>query len=109
MKTTTVVVQIGNSDDRLTQQRWAMFIVDIGSELLALSKIHFEGYSGGHSMWQNACFVAEMEMDRVQTLRRRLALVAAEYDQEAIALVVGSVEMIGPDQTDLHDRLAVGE
>lgn len=59
--TTTVVVQIGNSDDGLTQADWARFSNETDAVMRAhVDRLHFHGHSHGNAKWQNACWVAEI-------------------------------------------------
>jgi hypothetical protein len=92
----TVVVQIGNSDDRLTQSRWADFVAHTDAAVRAVTtQVHFTGLSSGHLPWQNACWVGEViSPDKVTWLRTKLADVAALFEQDSIALTVGSTEFV---------------
>ena len=58
----TFVVQIGNSDNRLTIQRWADFIRAIDKAIIGCGvEIHFRGGSVFVAPWLNACWVFEMD------------------------------------------------
>lgn len=91
----TAVVQIGNSDDKLTQNRWAHFYA--GTKSLVhdfATAVHFGGYSPGFSHWQNACWVFEVEQHLLPDLREHLAEHAFRYDQDSIALTLGPTEFV---------------
>jgi len=105
----TVYVAIGNSDDKLPQARWAQFItlvVGLLSDQLLRPLLpgtppllHGEWYSLPRSTYQNACFCAEVDQADMPALRNQLAVLAAEFGQDEIALTVvpaGAVEMIQP-------------
>jgi len=52
----TVVIQIGNSDDKLTQLEWAKFVNDIKHLVNNHAKeVHFFGGSSNWENWQNTC------------------------------------------------------
>jgi hypothetical protein len=90
----TVCVQIGNSDDKLTQKEWSEFCL----ECLALiqkcktHKIHFYGFSPGGSPWQNACWVFVTGRDDVYPFKQELAKIREKYRQDSVAVLVGTTE-----------------
>lgn len=94
----TAVIQIGNSDDRLSQAKWSTFISHLNHWLdRNCEQVHFAGCSPASMPWQNACFVITIASRRsVQELRERLAMYAANYEQDSIALTIGNTELIGP-------------
>ena len=58
--TMTVVVQIGNSDDKLTQKNWSFFVADVRTAVASVAtRIHFSSGSPSAQSWQNYCIVAE--------------------------------------------------
>lgn len=91
----TVTIQIGNTDDKLSQAQWSRFVDEVRHWLERRSEqIHFAGCSPGGMPWQNACFVAEV--DNQMMLRSQLRHFAAKYGQESIALTIGRTEFIRP-------------
>jgi hypothetical protein len=80
----TVFVQIGNSDDKLTQARWSDYVGDVEFVLRHLTK-HFAGLAAGDRPWQNACWCVEVPLNQRDPIRARLAKAAAEFDQDSIA------------------------
>lgn len=96
----TAVVQIGNSDDRLTQHRWAQFIERIDAAIgLWRHNTHFHGYPPGNAPWQNACWVFAINPDGVAPLRDDLARYARDFGQESIALTLGETVFVTGDLT----------
>ena len=89
MKTQTVTVQIGNSDDKLTQQEWANFVNDVRSKIVQAAEVHFAGGSVPDARWQNYCWVVCIECDLIEPLKRTLAVSGRNYRQEAVAFTVG--------------------
>jgi hypothetical protein len=82
-------ITIGNSDDKLSQQRWAEFCREVdkvlkGSEFTR----HFHGYSLPNAPWQNAIWAVEMdESDQVNVdrIKELLRWVADRLKQDSIA------------------------
>jgi hypothetical protein len=91
----TAVVQIGNSDDKLTQVEWYGFQRSTFAWVAQLAtQIHFNGTSPGVSMYQNACLVFEIETTKLPALRASLADIADQYRQDSIALTLGPTEFV---------------
>lgn len=90
----TVVIQIGNSDDKLPQRKWAEFCSAVN---LVISRyvqaVHFNGHSHPGAIWQNACWIIE-PLGNLDELRDELSLVADTFDQDSIAMTVGQTEFI---------------
>lgn len=91
----TVYISIGNSDDKLSQSRWAEFYREVDDTIS-----FFTGYregSGIHGRWlsspedhyQNACWCAEIR--NPEGVKRQLAKIAAAYGQDSIAWTVAPV------------------
>ena len=102
---TTVVVQIGNSDDKLTQQEWSHFC-DYVDEYIHLyaSKIYFSGYSDPKEEWQNAAWIFEIPYNQFHrpTSEEKLSLweglekACKWFKQDSIAWTEGTTEFITP-------------
>lgn len=98
-ETTTAVVQIGNSDNKLTQAAWAEFIAETGYVIKKHSEhTHFAGASLPTEPWQNFAWAFEVRLRRLRlgALQHDLAELAARYEQDSIALTTGSTEFVGP-------------
>lgn len=90
----TITVQIGNSDDKLTQEEWAHFIDSVGTVIRELGwNIHFSGGSLCTAPWQNYCWVCEA--DSGNNYRIVLSELAKEYRQNSIAVTVGETSFLG--------------
>lgn len=86
----TLVILIGNSDDKLSQKEWSQYAMDVS--LLAhnwAKAIHFEGGSASGSEWQNACWVVEWDTADLANLNTELSQLAAHYRQDSIAVITG--------------------
>lgn len=105
----TVLVSIGNSDDRLTQAQWARFYEDVDTEIRALAvdlcrgTIHGAWASLPTAPWQNAAWAFTAVGDdwygedgTREHLRERLVRIAASYGQESVAWSEADTEFLTP-------------
>lgn len=91
----TVYICIGNSDDRLTQRRWAEFAWNVHSELEGRGKLHGEWASDPTSPWQNACWCIEFDDGKTADMVRSLvACVGRQFGQESVAWAVAETDLI---------------
>ncbi len=97
--TLTVYASIGNSDDKLTQQRWHEFWVAFRRQVLNYAgQLHGEWLSIGCAPYQNACVCFEIPPAAADSLKAELRRVAAEFDQDAITWAEAQTELIGPER-----------
>ncbi len=91
----TLTVCIGNSDDKLSQEEWAEFWRSTG-ELVRLHADHMHGefLSLPSAPWQNACWVFEAPMS--PEFSQGLKALAARFDQDSIAVSVGTTVFVAP-------------
>lgn len=94
----TLSIQIGNTDNKLTQKEWAFFILDI-QKILSDTRyvgmqIHFAGGSSPEKVWQNYCFIVECDSSHIDDIRSKLSFVKTLYKQDSIALTVGKTEFV---------------
>jgi hypothetical protein len=111
----TVTVSIGTPDDPsapgyLNGSQWNRFKTDLRlalEDLAAFRTFHFRGEGTGEYRGSDGVKRTELSYTLVFTiyedisldsLRRTLALFAAEYGQECIALTIGSTELVGPER-----------
>lgn len=88
----TAIIQIGNSDDKLTQFEWSEFCNDLHKLILCAGfQIHFAGYSPPAVRWQNFCIVFDVDLDsqRYKETRETLVELRDKYKQDSIALTIG--------------------
>ncbi len=93
----TIVVQIGNSDNKLTQNEWAHFASAVKTNVAEnVHRIHFQGGSDWDAPWQNACWVCEAMPEEfyLETLTTRLAKCRETFQQESVAFLVGITTFI---------------
>ena len=88
----TIVIQIGNSDNKLTQGEWAQFAAMVKDAVAAnVRQIHFQGGSDWDAPWQNACWVCEAMPDDayLESLQKRLTECRKCFTQDSVAFLVG--------------------
>lgn len=94
--TRTVYVSIGNSDDKLTQARWAAFHDKVTAAVRGLAlQVYGAWVSPSVDPWQNACIAVEIGDETSERLQRDLAELAAEYGQDTIAWAEADTRFIG--------------
>lgn len=98
MSKNTYVIQIGNSDDKLSQEAWADFIksADLYIQSLRPGEVHFSGSSNPTAPWQNYCWVIELDNAMFAPLKAQLEYYARTYNQNSIALTMGTTTFITP-------------
>ena len=92
MKTATV--QIGNSDDKLTQKQWADFVAQIDEMIRRVGEIHFFGGAGNFSPWQNAAWVFNIEDEHIDYLESCLVDIRCKFKQDSVAVTYGETRFI---------------
>lgn len=91
----TVTIQIGNSDNKLTQKQWSDFIRETrGVVGRYCGHVHFDGGASFDSPWQNVCIVAEVQPIDKQPLCDALGGVRSKFYQESAAVTFGQTKMV---------------
>lgn len=92
----TVVIQIGNSDDKLPQKEWARFVAAMRECIGGWAKAtHFHGGSFPFEVWQNACWIVELLSDQeLDQFRDAVSKVGKVFRQDSVAFMTGTVEFI---------------
>lgn len=105
---TAVHINIGNSDDKLSQARWAAFHADVDRAVQQTGSypggaVHGAWVSPSTSRWQNACWCLQLPDDplAVEALRTYLSRLTDEYAQDSIAWTAGETEFISGKGRDL--------
>jgi hypothetical protein len=84
----TYIVQIGNSDDKLSQAEWYRFCIDTDALIKEFAdEVHFSGGSDNRAPWQNAAWV--FVMDNATDFYHLLCGLCEQYRQDSIAVTVG--------------------
>ena len=75
-----VAIQIGNSDDKLTQKQWACFVLETRDCVeRTCDHIHFWGSSVNYEPWQNVCCICELPRERVPLLLALIGLISVFF------------------------------
>lgn len=97
LDTKIITLQIGNSDDTLTQSSWSKFVEEIRQVVVFYaSTIHFAGGSSGEKPRQNYCWVFEVKCDQMNEgyCKDRLRSIREIYEQESVAWTEGNTLFI---------------
>lgn len=91
----TVIVLIGNSDNKLTQKDWHYFVSDVRTLIWIFEKeTHFIGSTEPFSEYQSGCFVFVIEQTQLEALKERLILCKQRHSQNFIAMIIGNTQLI---------------
>lgn len=101
----TITIQIGNSDDKLPQARWALFYQSVQELLGTLcEQMHFSGTSDAAARWQNAAWVIVCDDESAAAIRKELAFIATEFEQDSIAWTEGVTEFVAAASVEMSPR-----
>lgn len=91
----TIVIQIGNTDNKLTQQEWKDFCNYV-HEAVSIwgGTIHFSAPSVGWADWQNAAWILAIENKYVEFLKEDVKKLTKKFRQDSIAWLEGETEFI---------------
>lgn len=91
-----ITIQIGNTDNKLTQQDWSKFVKETRNLIIQCAEIaYFDGGSISDAPWQNHCFVFDMKTDFdpnyfIKTMKE----ISRRYNQESVAYNSSETEFI---------------
>lgn len=91
----TITIQIGNSDDKLTQGQWAEFVDMMDTTIRReAGSVHFMGAPPNWLKWQNVAWVVMVNNDEIESLKAAVLDVRLRFNQDSAAFTVGETEMI---------------
>lgn len=92
----TITIQIGNSDDKLTQAEWAEYVMLTGNRVKTYShEIHFFGASSNWEKWQNAAWICTIKNDiEYAHLKREVSRLRSQYKQDSAGWTEGETKFI---------------
>lgn len=95
----TVYATIGNSDDRLTQQRWSEFCTKLHDVFFNVegSIIHGMWFSLPNSQYQNAIICAAVPAMETENIKATLNELRKEFGQQSIAWAATRVVLLDGD------------
>lgn len=88
-----ICIQIGNTDNKLTQQDWANYIKDIYELCVEHGTVHFSGGSSAEKHYQNYCFCVS-GVDRTVLLKGRIEKIRAHFKQDSVAWLHGKTDFV---------------
>ena len=89
---TAICIQIGNSDNKLTQQEWSEYCRAVRGICEAHGDVHFSGGSPTDSAWQNYCVF--VETPNADALRESVIKRRATHRQYAVAWLQGETQFV---------------
>ena len=91
----TIVVQIGNSDNKLPQAEWADFVRQVDGIIREQAKaVHFFGGTENWASWQRVCWVFDCDGARSAILKTHLTEIRKKFRQDAAAFTEGETEFV---------------
>ncbi len=90
-----ICVMIGNTDNRLSQNEWAHFVVYTKRAIdRFVSEVRFSGGPETSAPWQNYCWVCDVEIAKIPDLIVALSQVRKSYRQDSVAVIVGTTSFV---------------
>ena len=91
----TVTIQIGNTDDKLTQTEWASFVLMMRTQILSHCKqVHFFGAPANWERWQNCAWIVECEDSKLDALKAAVADARNVFRQDSAAWTQGETQFV---------------
>jgi hypothetical protein len=92
----TLVIQIGNTDDKLTQAQWSAFVLMMKQEAILRhgKQVHFFGGSTNWERWQNVAWIVECEPENIDALKAAVLDVRTTFGQDSAAWTEGETEFV---------------
>lgn len=88
-----ISISIGNTDNRLTQQEWSAFVVEMNACLGVEGKIHFFGASPNYEPWQNAAWILETD-SILESVEEVIRMCRKKYRQDSAFILLGEGRFI---------------
>jgi len=89
----TITVQIGNSDNKLSQKQWHNFVKEVRTFIESRAdEVHFFGGSSNWELWQNVTIIFNIKES--ENLKSLISQISKNYLQDAVAWTEGVTEFI---------------
>lgn len=86
----TIMVSIGNSDNKLTQKEWADFVELIDDAIRTGSiSVHFMGGAANWMPWQNVAWLFDCDEAEIDSFKSYFQSTKERYNQDSIAWLEG--------------------
>lgn len=92
----TITIQIGNSDNKLSQEDWSAFAIEV-NQLIDnnAANVHFFGCPPAWLPWQNIAWVIQFDDAVVEeNFKKRLTEIRQKYEQDSVAWTEGETQFI---------------
>ena len=91
-----ITVQIGNTDDKLTQREWSQFFHRVDGVIRdAAHNVYFSGHALPAAPWQNGCWCFDVNSKITRLYLERVILtIAKNYRQESVAWTEGETDFL---------------
>ena len=91
----TMIICIGNTDNKLTQQGWYSFCNDINHTIEQYPHtLHFFGGPPTHSPYQNVLWMLEIREEYIEKLKREIKEVRETFGQDSVFVMVSDGEFV---------------
>lgn len=91
----TITIQIGNSDNKLTQSEWAHYVESTKICIEnTVNQVHFFGGAPNWYPWQNVAWVCIIFDECIDDLTKKLIGIRKSFNQDSIAVTIGDTEFI---------------
>jgi hypothetical protein len=92
---TTVHIAIGNSDDKLSQHEWSLYVQELRTTLRSFADVvHGVWFSAPDTAYQNCCVAVEVQPDLMDGLRAALLDLRRKYRQKSVAVNMSDTEFV---------------
>lgn len=91
----TVTILAGNTDDKLSQERWGAFVARLRKVIEGYAEeTHFFGGSETYAAWQNVCWVCVFSEKNLRIVEDIVTDIRKAHQQDSVAVCTGAVRFI---------------
>ena len=88
-----ICIQIGNTDNKLTQQEWSEYIEAVYGICVYFGVVHFSGGSSAEKRWQNYCFCVS-DVRNPDRFKNAVSLIRKDFKQDSLTWLQGKVDLV---------------
>lgn len=89
-----ITIQIGNTDNALTQQEWSLFCSQLRVMCANVGQIHFAGGSNPDSPYQNYCVCVDVTESELENFKTKISDLRLRFRQDSIAFTKGFTQFL---------------
>lgn len=91
----TIVIQIGNTDDKLTQVEWRDYVSQVNEFIHTWAdRVHFFGAPPNYERWQNAAWIITCLPKNSGKLHSEVIRIRRDFRQDSIAWMEGETQFV---------------